>query len=122
MSTNAVDKLHDAVARLPRLFRSDSLPQPDPGGPRPERDQIVAWIAARLAARLDTPMEEIDPDVPFSQYGLDSRNALRLAGELEHWLGCELPPTLVWDYPTIAQLAGHLVGQLGGDANQTAVD
>jgi len=109
VSANTLDKLHNAVARLPRLFRSDSPPHPNSERTRPERDQIVAWIGARLAARLDTPVEAIDPDVPFSQYGLDSRNALRLAGELEQWLGCELPPTLVWDYPTIAELAGHLV-------------
>jgi len=78
----------------------------------PGPEEIRDFISARLAARLEVRVEELDPETPFSQYGLDSRNALRLSGELEEWLGRELPPTLVWDYPTIEDLARHLAGEL----------
>ena len=36
---------------------------------------------------------------------------MRLAAELEEWLGRKLSPTLVYDYPTIVALAGFLSGE-----------
>jgi len=32
----------------------------------------------------------------------------RLSGDLEAWLGRELSPSLIYDYPTIESLARHL--------------
>jgi acyl carrier protein len=57
---------------------------------------------------LDIERAEIDIGAPFSAFGLDSLKAVSLAGELETWLGRSLPPTLLWDYPTIDALATHL--------------
>ena len=31
--------------------------------------------------------------------------AVSFAGDLEEWLGRDLPATLLWDYPTLAALA-----------------
>ena len=74
----------------------------------PDAATIARWLARRLAEAVDLEVDEIDIDIPFERYGLDSRNAASLAGELEEWLGRALPATLLWDYPTIAEVAGVL--------------
>lgn len=43
------------------------------------------------------------------RYGLDSVTAVGLAGELEEWLGRQITPTLIYDYPTIAGLIQYLL-------------
>src|SRR5712672_3212182 len=50
----------------------------------------------------------VDPDAKFARLGLDSANSLYLIVELEEWLAIELTPDLVFEYPTIAELARHL--------------
>ena len=48
--------------------------------------------------------------LPFVDYGLDSVQAVSIVGDLETWLGRSLSPTLIWDFPTIEDLAKHLAG------------
>jgi acyl carrier protein len=69
---------------------------------------IQHWLVARVAASIGLPADDIDISLPFSYYGLDSVAAVGLSGELEDWLGRKLPPTLTWDYPSIALLSAHL--------------
>jgi acyl carrier protein len=40
--------------------------------------------------------------------GLDSATSVYFVVELEEWLGRELEPEIVGEYPTVAQLARHL--------------
>lgn len=53
-------------------------------------------------------------DRNLAEYGLDSIAALTIAGDLEDELGVELPPTLLWDYPSIDDLANYLLGIASG--------
>ncbi len=39
-----------------------------------------------------------------------------MTGDLEDWLGCELDPTLLYDYPTIDALAWHLAEEFQTEA------
>jgi acyl carrier protein len=77
---------------------------------KPNADEIQLWLITKLAMRLGVGPEEMHIDRPLADYGLDSRTALSLSGELEEWLGRELSPTLLWDYPTIEALSAHLAG------------
>ena len=61
-----------------------------------------------MAAELDLDPGEIDVTIPLERYGLDSRAAVTLAGDLEDWLGRPVPVTLVWDYPTIEEISEHV--------------
>ncbi len=75
--------------------------------------EISNWIVGRLARMLGVSPEEIHVDDSFSDYGLESVEAVALSGELSEFLGERLSPTLVWDHPTIASLAGFLADGAG---------
>jgi acyl carrier protein len=74
--------------------------------------EIQDWIVAYLADLLEKEPEEVDVTIPFDRYGLDSSAAVGLTGDLEDWLGTELDPTLLYDYPTVEALVQHLSRQL----------
>jgi acyl carrier protein len=67
-----------------------------------------------VAALLEIDPNTVDVDKPFRSLGLDSIAAVDLSAKLEDWLGCELSPTVSYDYPTIAKLSEHVVSLRGG--------
>ncbi|MBG0826406.1 SDR family NAD(P)-dependent oxidoreductase [Planomonospora sp. ID67723] len=71
-------------------------------------DEIRRFLTERIATRCRLPLSGVDPDRPLEEFGLSSRDAVAVAGELEALLGRELGPTLVWEYPTINRLARGL--------------
>ncbi len=71
-------------------------------------DEIQAWIVSYLAQLLEIDSDEVDVTMTFDQYGLDSSTAIGMTGELEDWMGEQLDPTLLYDYPTIKSLAQEL--------------
>ena len=75
---------------------------------------IRDWCIAYLRKTVDNPSIAIGPDASFAELGLDSASSAYFIVELEDWLGLELPPELVFDYPTITQLARYLVERQGG--------
>ena len=72
--------------------------------------EIQDWMTARLAALLHVAPERIDVREPFANYGLSSRDAVALSGDLEQLLDCRLSPTVAYEYPCIAALSHHLAG------------
>jgi acyl carrier protein len=74
--------------------------------------EIKAWIVSYVANMLDVNPDEVDVKIPFERYGLDSSAAVGLTGDLEEWLGREIDPTLLYDYPTIEGLVQHLSSEL----------
>ena len=75
--------------------------------------EIEDWTVAYIADLLEIDPEEIDTALPFDRYGLDSSAAVGLTGDLEDWLGREVDPTLLYDYPTIESLAKYLANTPG---------
>jgi acyl carrier protein len=75
-------------------------------------DELERFLIAELARRIEIDPQFIDARQPFERYGLDSLNAVRLAVELEQRIGCKLPSTLLWDYPSIESLARYLAYDL----------
>ena len=74
----------------------------------PSEAAIRDWCVEYLARTLDLPDHTIDPEITFARLGLDSANSVFLIVELEDWLGLELTPDLVFEHPTICELAHHL--------------
>jgi len=82
-----------------------------PAAAKSKDERVIAiqnWIRNQLAETLNTSPEQIDIRQPFVSFGLDSAQAVGLTGDLEDYLGRSLPPTLIWDYPTIEELAKYL--------------
>jgi acyl carrier protein len=75
-------------------------------------EALQAWMVVRLSEELSVPPEGIDVHEPLVSYGLSSMVAFGLTGELADRLGCELPATLFWDWPTLEALAGYLAGEV----------
>ena len=84
-------------------------------------DAIQTWLINHLAEQLGLAPQEIDVQKPFTEYGLDSIVGVSLAGDLEEWLGLQLSPTLLWDYPTIAMLARHLTAAVDSGCERPVV-
>ena len=80
---------------------------------QPATEEIQQFLIQELAKRIEVDPALIDPAQPLERYGLDSLNALRLARELEDRIGCRLPTTALWDYPTIDGLARYISEELG---------
>jgi acyl carrier protein len=78
----------------------------------PSSTEIQGWITSYLSKLLNIEADEVDVDIPFDQYGLDSSAAVGMTGDLEDWLGQSFDATLLYDYPTIESLAQHIAGGL----------
>jgi len=72
-------------------------------------DEVRAWILAWVERELRVSAKEISTDTSLLNYGMDSVNAIMLVGDLESQLNLRLPPTLVWDHPTVDALAKIVV-------------
>ena len=74
----------------------------------PKAEALQGWLIDRLADILELEPNQIDVRQDFEEYGLESAEAINLSGDLEDYLGCRLPPTLLWDYQNIEDLAQYL--------------
>jgi len=57
---------------------------------------------------------EVPDNAPLMASGLDSLNAVELRNALESKLAAPLPPTLLFDYPTIDAVTGFVQEQVRG--------
>ena len=87
--------------------------------PRPNVTEadIRDWCIAYLRKTVDNPSIMIGPDASFAELGLDSATSAYFIVELEEWLGTELTPELVFEYPTISALAHFIADRQGGVAD-----
>ncbi|UKD58661.1 aminotransferase class I/II-fold pyridoxal phosphate-dependent enzyme [Amycolatopsis sp. FU40] len=77
--------------------------QPRRGSPTPA--ELQHWLRARLGDQLGLPPSAIDPALPLAEIGAGSQHLVALVDELGSWLGREVTPATVFDYPTIRELS-----------------
>jgi myxalamid-type polyketide synthase MxaD len=86
--------------------------------PEDRRDYLQAFLARQIAQVLRLPPAKIDAHTPFGSLGFDSLMALEVKNNLERQLALVLPVSLVWNYPTVAELTGYIAGELGISLNE----
>jgi acyl transferase domain-containing protein/NADPH:quinone reductase-like Zn-dependent oxidoreductase/acyl carrier protein/SAM-dependent methyltransferase/GNAT superfamily N-acetyltransferase len=74
---------------------------------------LTAHVQAQLTQVLGHGDKEAVPLArDFAELGIDSLTSLELRNRLQNTLGCKLPSTLAFDYPTVEALVDHLVQDL----------
>ena len=66
------------------------------------------WLTVRIAAANGSEPADIGLDTPFEMLGITSTEAVSISGELEEWLGLQLPQALLYEHATVDALAGAL--------------
>jgi acyl transferase domain-containing protein len=76
------------------------------------RRTIIADLLEQAATRTLKlkSTQTVDASIPLSEYGMDSLMALQFRNDLAVAMAIELPPTLLYNYPTLDQLADYLLG------------
>ena len=88
----------------------------------PPAAEIRGWLLGRIARHCELPPDEIDIEAPLNRYVVDSITVVRLAMELQQWLGRAIAPTLLFDSPSLARLADRLADPRSYLEEPTAVD
>lgn len=74
----------------------------------PDEAGLRAWLVQWLAKQLKVEPSQIDTAKRFDEYGLDSRVAVQVSGELEKIVERRLSPALLFEHPSIDELAKAL--------------
>ncbi len=71
-------------------------------------EALVERLAGTLAQALCAEREEIDPDTPFAELGIDSVVGVEWVRDINRAFGTELKATVLFDHATVKLLAAHL--------------
>lgn len=74
-----------------------------------DSEELQNWMKASVAELVKTPVHRIQVNKDFHAFGLDSVSAIKLSNELSDYVGKDVPPNLIYDYPTIGLLSDHLM-------------
>jgi polyketide synthase 12 len=103
------DSLAAAQSKSALLQRLDGLPEDE------QHAVLLDLVRSHIATVLgNTTPEAIDPDKAFQELGFDSLSAVEMRNRLKAATGLALSPTLIFDYPNSAALAGHFRQELVG--------
>ncbi|AXG81631.1 type I polyketide synthase [Streptomyces paludis] len=82
-------------------------------------DELAAYlledVRARVASVLGVRPAAVGVHRPLTEAGVDSLLAAAVRVALERDLGIGLPATLLWNYPTVGEIAGYLSAVLADD-------
>ncbi|WP_149360772.1 polyketide synthase Pks13 [Lolliginicoccus suaedae] len=71
--------------------------------------QLVDWLRQWVATATGQPLDQISAERPMEEFGLSSRDAVALSGEVEELLGITLSATVAYENPTIGALAKRII-------------
>jgi len=88
-----------------------AVPASAEGTPRTELSvtELREWLRTWVAEATGQPVANITVDRPMEEFGLASRDALALGGDIEDRTGVTLGVTVLYQHPTIASLAEVIV-------------
>ncbi|NEW49190.1 type I polyketide synthase [Nocardia cyriacigeorgica] len=80
-----------------------------PANPDISVAELQEWLRKWVADATGQALEQITVDRPMEEFGLASRDAMALGGDIEELTGVILNPTVVYQHPTIASLADVII-------------
>lgn len=84
-------------------------------------EEAACMLKSLLMKLLRLSPEDMDMELNFSEYGLDSLTLADLMGGIEAYYGIHLEPSVILTYPTIASLAGYLTASFGARSEKVPV-
>jgi polyketide synthase 12 len=109
------DSLAAAKSKSALLQRLEGLPDDE------QQEILLDLVRSHIATVLgNTTPEAIDPDKAFQELGFDSLTAVEMRNRLKAATGLPLSPTLIFDYPNSAALAGYFHQELVGASAEAA--
>ncbi|MEE6139151.1 type I polyketide synthase [Mycobacterium sp. 050128] len=107
------DSLAAAKSKSALLQRLEGLPEDE------QYAVLLDLVRSNIATVLgNSSPESIDPDRAFQELGFDSLTAVEMRNRLKSATGLALSPTLIFDYPNCAALAGYMHSELIGTEQQ----
>lgn len=108
------DSLAAAKSKSALLQRLEGLPEDE------QQAILLDLVRSHIATVLGSSSPEaIHPDRAFQELGFDSLTAVEMRNRLKAATGLALSPTLIFDYPNSAALAGYMHRELVGASEQT---
>ena len=86
-------------------------PAPPAASKAQQEASATAIVLQQVAQLLGASAADLSADTPLMTAGVTSTLAVQLTQRLEEAVGAEMPGTLVFDYPTAAEIAGFLVAE-----------
>ncbi|MDN3720399.1 beta-ketoacyl synthase N-terminal-like domain-containing protein [Roseibium salinum] len=94
----------------PAARRVDEVRRSEPEALPADRDELVALIRSCFSRCLGIPQDKLGMDDTIDRFGVDSVSALEIVEALEEIFG-PLPQTILFEVPTIGQLADELIAR-----------
>lgn len=101
------DEQPDDVKASSHISAEVSAAKPDH-----RRGILEAYLQKQVAQVLKLDMARVEPTKPLGMMGVDSLMGLELRNRLERDLGTTFSATLVWNYPTIAEMVPYIASRL----------
>ena len=107
------DSLAAAKSKSALLQRLEGLPEDE------QHAVLLDLVRSNVATVLgNSNPQTIDPDRAFQELGFDSLTAVEMRNRLKTATGLALSPTLIFDYPNSAALAGYMHRELVATSEQ----
>lgn len=75
-----------------------------------DAETLRSWMTSYIAAVLDLDQDTVATNVSFDSYGMDSVEAVIMAGVMEEEFSIRIDPTMVFEDPSIDGLVKALQG------------
>lgn len=94
------------------------LPRLQAAPPRRRVALLVEHLSSLAAHLLGLDLDDIEPDRPLQELGIDSVTAVEMVERVGQAIDKGIPGTLLFDYPTIEAISGFIVDELLGDLDR----
>lgn len=98
-------------------MQKKSIPTPDPKvvprnlspAPVPVQSTIIIRLKEIIAAEAGIDIGELDSDISFADFGIDSLLSITISSRVQDELGLNLPSSSFSDFPTLNDVIDHFV-------------